>query len=177
MLVEELRDRMITLIDHISPGGNWRNKWLESRTSISAQKWANLYAKRQHATAELVAALAQIEPQYAEWLVTGRAPRRLPEAPHDALNHHLNMQLGFGNHMRQLLQSTYDSLVSQDSEMRQELKTQPVIDRLEELIAVLTPRTREDWTAALTSEPRTSARALAEEASKRASNESGNKED
>lgn len=109
---DDLRDRMITLMNHLTASYG-RYKWLESRTDVPAQKWANLYNERQKPTAELVVALAGVAPNCAEWLITGKAPTRFPEEPWGGVNSELNVTLNVvAPELRQaLFQRTYDNLV------------------------------------------------------------------
>jgi hypothetical protein len=50
-----------------------RYKWLEARSAIPAQRWANLYNMRQQPSAEQIVALGTLAPYLVEWMLTGHA--------------------------------------------------------------------------------------------------------
>lgn len=114
LATDELRDRMITLMNYLTSAYG-RYTWLEARTRVPAQKWANLYTKRQQPTAEQVLALCTLRPECSEWLLTGATPRRFPEDPSGhGVNSELNGLLMFAADevLRPLYQLAYDRLTA-----------------------------------------------------------------
>ncbi|TWG89215.1 hypothetical protein L602_000100001050 [Cupriavidus gilardii J11] len=102
-LTEDLRERMITLIRVIGTEDYGRYTWLAKRTGVPAQKWANLFNRRQQPTVEMIQAVSKLDSRYTEWLVTGEAPARFPENPFDGVNSRLNLTLHFNASIRRSL--------------------------------------------------------------------------
>lgn len=114
LVPDDLRDRMITLMNYLTSAYG-RYTWLEARTKVPAQKWANLYTKRQQPTAEQLVALSKLRPECSEWLLTGATPRRFPEDPSGhGVNSELNSLLMFAADevLRPLYQLAYDKLTA-----------------------------------------------------------------
>ncbi|WP_354684011.1 hypothetical protein [Cupriavidus necator] len=87
---KDLRERMITLIKVLGTDDYGRYTWLAKRTGVPAQKWANLFNRRQQPTVEMIQAVSKLDPRYTEWLVTGEAPALFPQDPFDGINKSLN---------------------------------------------------------------------------------------
>jgi len=68
--VEQLRDRLIFVLQDVSPHRG-RYSYLEEQTGVSANRWQNLFLKRLAPTADMVYATIFLKPQYASWLIFG----------------------------------------------------------------------------------------------------------
>lgn len=65
-----IEDRLILLLREDGEAyGYWQG--LETRTSISAQRWRGVYARRQRPTTDMISAICRLKPHYAFWLATG----------------------------------------------------------------------------------------------------------
>lgn len=67
----ELRDRLIFLLDDLSPSRG-KYAYLESRTGIPAASWQNLYLEKQMPTLEMILAMSEYRHPYLSWLITGQ---------------------------------------------------------------------------------------------------------
>jgi hypothetical protein len=66
-----MRDRVEELIDFVAEGYR-RLKHMEDMTGIKADSWKNACRGQQRFTQEMIEKMAEVWPQYAYWLVTGR---------------------------------------------------------------------------------------------------------
>jgi hypothetical protein len=69
---QALRERLIFLCENLAPTRG-RYQYLESRTSIGASKWQNVFIGRQMPSIEMLAAMCHYRLDYALWLMTGTA--------------------------------------------------------------------------------------------------------
>jgi hypothetical protein len=68
--VEELRERMIFLLQDVSPNRG-RYAYLEEITGISAARWQNLFLRRLYPSMDMVYAAMHLKHMHRDWLVHG----------------------------------------------------------------------------------------------------------
>lgn len=69
---EDFRERVIWVVNEFV--GAWRKyQYLEKRTGVSARKWQNMCNRVQQPSIEMLAALTEYRPYFAEWMFTRRA--------------------------------------------------------------------------------------------------------
>lgn len=88
--VDSVRDRAVMLMEGLSVSYG-RYKWLEDHTGVPAQKWANLYNKRQQLTVEMMTGLAKLAPEKLEWLLLGDIYSGIQIHPDDKFGNIMHM--------------------------------------------------------------------------------------
>jgi hypothetical protein len=68
--VEDMRERMIFLLQDVSPNRG-RYAYLEEKTAISAARWQNLFLRRLYPSMDMVYAAISLKRAYREWLIDG----------------------------------------------------------------------------------------------------------
>lgn len=66
------RNRVIWVIDEFV-GTSHKHKYLEKRTGIKARRWQNMCYGAQEPSLDMIGALAEYEPHFLSWMITGRA--------------------------------------------------------------------------------------------------------
>lgn len=67
----DLRERMIVVINAMVTSSRHKYVWLEAQTGVQQEKWKKLCNRKQNPTAELIEALCILFPYYSEWIATG----------------------------------------------------------------------------------------------------------
>ncbi len=106
----ELRERMIQIIE-ATRHDYGRYAELERFTGVSARKWKKLCNRDQNPTAELICALAKLEPSYAQWMLTGDASRLIfPIAGDDPLSYLKSLSAVADSEVKTLLTGTFEQV-------------------------------------------------------------------